>query len=303
MFKSIIDDVKHNFTIGNMVTKLIIINIIIYIVAALLIAFSRATIPFDVFIDNQLALSAQPIKVLMKPWTLISHMFLHTGLGHVLWNMVALNLFGRITGDLMGDRRILPLYFFGGLVAAAIFIVSSQLNGFPNFTAQGASGAIMAIAMTAGLIAPDYNVRLLLLGDVKLKYILFVFLFFDIIGTQAFDAGGNSGGHFAHLGGALAGVLFIYFYRKGSDILLPFERMINYLSGIKNPQPKQQPKSKLRVEYRSENIGKPKTSISSNSPSFQDKLDLILDKINVQGYEKLTQEEKDFLKEASNKNL
>ncbi len=300
MFRSIIDDVKQNFAIGNMVTKIIIVNVMIFIVAALLIAFS-ALYPFNDFIDNNFAISASPGIFLYKPWTFITNMFLHTGLFHVLWNMVGLNMFGRIVGDLLGDRRILPLYVFGGLLAAITFIVTSQIRGMDMAYAMGASGSVMAIAMTAGLVAPDYLVRLILIGDVKIKYIVFAFLFFDIIGSQGMD---NSGGHYAHLGGMLAGALFIFLYKEGYDILLPFERMFNFLSnGTTYKKPAS--KSKMRVEHRSEVLAnqqqKKSKPINSEVLSHQEKLDHILDKINVKGYAKLSDEEKTFLREASKK--
>lgn len=299
MFKSIIDDVKQNFAIGNMVTKIIMINVIIFIVAALLIAFDKLY-PFSAFINDYFAIHSSPKDFLYRPWTLITHMFLHVNLFHVLWNMVGLNLFGRIVGDLLGDRRILPLYIFGGLMACIVFIISSQLRGQMSF-ALGASGSIMAMAMTAGIIAPDYLVRLLLLGDVKIKYIVFAFLFFDIIGTQGMD---NSGGHYAHLGGMLGGFLFIFLYKKGIDVLLPMEQLFSFMStGIGSS--KTAPKPRMRVEHRSEVLVSQQQKKRKSSPidglTFQEKLDYILDKINLKGYDKLTEEEKAFLKEASKK--
>lgn len=299
MFKSIIDDVKQNFAIGNMVTRIIMINVIVFIVAALLIAFDKLY-SFSGFINEYFAIHSSPSVFLYKPWTFITHMFLHVNLFHVLWNMVGLNLFGRIVGDLLGDRRVLPLYIFGGLMACIVFIVSSQLRGQLSI-ALGASGSIMAMAMTAGIIAPNYLVRLLLLGDVKIKYIVFAFLFFDIIGSQGMD---NSGGHYAHLGGMLGGFLFIFLYKKGIDVLLPFEHLFNFIStGISRNRTA--PKPRMRVEHRSEVLVSQQQKKRKSSPidglTFQEKLDYILDKINLKGYDKLTEEEKAFLKEASKK--
>ena len=300
MFKSIIDDVKQNFSMGNMVTRLMIVNVAVFIVSALLIAFSRLY-PFDTFIYKYFALSALPSVFLYKPWTFLTHMFLHTGLYHILWNMVGLNLFGRITGDLLGDRRILPLYIFGGLLSAAAYIASYHI--FANVhgaIAMGASGSIMAIAMTAGLIAPDYIVRLLLIGDVKIKYIVFAFIFFDIIGTQATE---NTGGHFAHLGGALAGLLFIFLYKKGFDVLLPFERLFGFIAQSTEQKAPVKYRPRLKVEHRAESLVKRVSShLQEDELPYQEKLDRILDKIKEKGYDKLTKEEKEFLKEASNKN-
>jgi membrane associated rhomboid family serine protease len=300
MFRSIVDDVKQNFTQGTMVTKLIIINVAIYVVAALLIAFSKLY-PFNDIILNYFAIHGSPGNFLWKPWTFITNMFLHTSLGHILWNMIGLHLFGNIAGDLLGDKRILPLYIFGGLIAAITFILTSQIRGLDDSFALGASGSIMAIVMTAGLVAPDYEIRLLLIGNVKIKFIVAIFLFFDIIGSQGMD---NSGGHYAHLGGMFAGFLFIMLYKKGYDILKPFEQVFNYLSnGAKFERPRPMPK--MKVEYGGKSLASKSQSRPNTSPinkiDFQHKLDTILDKINADGYERLTKEEKDFLKEASKK--
>jgi membrane associated rhomboid family serine protease len=296
MFKSIIDDLKYALRTGNMITKIIIINVIVYVIAALLYAFSH-TIPFNTYIDRNFALSNQLQTILFHPWTLLTHMFLHVGFFHILWNMVGLNLFGGIVGDLLGDKRILPLYLFSGLVGGCIYILSTLLMGQMG-SAMGASAAVMGLAITAGLVAPDYVIRLLLIGDVKLKYIVFAFIFFDIIGTQASV---NAGGSYGHLGGALGGFLFIYFYKKGIDILLPISSLLDYLSKLfSKVKQKEKYNPKMKVEYRAESLSnKMKQVTTANNISKQERIDRILDKINDKGYTSLTVEEKDFLTKAS----
>jgi membrane associated rhomboid family serine protease len=294
MFRSIYDDVRRGLQTGNMVNRLIIINVIIYVVVALLFAFSH-TIRFDKFLTDHLAISNDWKTLLYNPWTVLTHMFMHAGFGHILWNMVGLNLFGSIVGDLIGDRRILPMYLFGGIFGAIFFILATLLMGHIS-TAMGASAAVMALAVTAGLIAPDYGIRLLLIGDVKLKYIVFVFIFFDIIGTQS---GINSGGHFGHLGGALAGFLFFSLYNKGVDILLPLERLINFIQNlfVTTSRSSAPYRPVMKVEYGSGNSSKKSSTLPSISK--QERVDLILDKINEKGYDNLSSEEKEFLKNAS----
>lgn len=299
MFRSLADDIRQNFNTGNMVTKLIIVNVAVFVVTALLFAFSKLY-PFDNWIHQYLCLSARPDYFLYRPWTFITHLFIHGGVFHLLWNMVGLNLFGRITGDLLGDRRILPLYIFGGLISGLIYLLSVNfILHAPNSFAMGASGSIMAIAMTAGLIAPDYIIRLLLIGDVKIKYIVAAFIFLDILGTQAEV---NTGGHFAHLGGALAGLMFIFLYKKGYDVLLPFEKLQQALTFQPKANKHIEHRAKMRVEHRSVRSQSMLTRKSQEeSLPFQEELDRILDKIKEKGYEKLSQEEKAFLKKASEK--
>ena len=161
---------------------------------------------------------------------------------------------------------------------------------------MGASGSIMAIAMTAGLIAPDYIIRLLLIGDVKIKYIVAAFIFLDILGTQAEV---NTGGHFAHLGEHWLALMFI-FYTKGYDVLLPFEKLQQTLF-----QPKAskhiEHRAKMRVEYRSVRSQSMLTVRVRKKARLQEELDRILDKIKRKGLRKLSQEEKAFLKKPVRK--
>lgn len=123
---------------------------------------------------------------------MFTSMFLHEGFWHLLWNMLFLYWFGRIVGDFIGDQRILPLYLLGGLTGAVVFFISANLlpYGMGGRFALGASAGVMAIVVAAGTISPDYIMRLLLLGDVKLKYIVAVLVFLDLI---LIPNGGNTG--------------------------------------------------------------------------------------------------------------
>ncbi|MFM2395311.1 MAG: hypothetical protein RLZZ546_3294, partial [Bacteroidota bacterium] len=237
--------------------------------------------------------------LLYRPWSILSHQFLHVSLGHIFWNMMSFYLFGRITGDLLGDRKILPLYLFGGIISAITFMIAAHfIYKDQAASAIGASGAIMAIAVTAAMIAPDYIVRLILLGDVKIKYIVFAFIFFDLIASQGMV---NTGGAYGHLGGALAGFMYIYLYKKGINLLKPIEYIINLFTRDRKEIYNER-RAKMRVEYRNDARSNAANKGSSSlSLSHQEQLDLILDKIRESGYEKLTSKEKEFLKEASKK--
>ena len=304
MLNSIIDDIKYQFNTGNTVTRIIIFNVAIFVVAAILHAYLQTTSYWNPIIDN-ISLSANPKDFIYKPWTFVSHMFVHIGFFHVLWNLIGLFTFGRIVGDLLGDKKILPLYFISGLFGALVFIVSSLLLHRENSLAYGASAAVLGLAMVAATIAPDYIIRLLFLGDVKIKFIVAFFIFIDIIGIPQGD---NTGGHFGHLGGMLGGFLVIFLYKKNYDIVSPLENLFSFLSGgytrSKKPLSRERKyPSKLKVEHRSESLAKNQTRKNNDlaKESFQERLDNILDKISQQGYENLTKEEKEFLNNASKK--
>ena len=130
------------------------------------------------------------------PWLIFSHMFTHIGVFHLLFNMLILYWFGRIAADLVGDHRMLPLYLYSGLSGALIYLLTAPLIYPGGSNLHGASAAIMGIVAAAGMTAPDYQMRLLLLGDVRLKYIVAALLLLYIAGIANLD---NVGGHFAHL--------------------------------------------------------------------------------------------------------
>jgi membrane associated rhomboid family serine protease len=295
MFRSIIDDIQYSFRSGNMVTRLLIINIAIFVFMALFKAFTQSGPAFE-FILKYTAVPGKIPELIYKPWTLVSSIFLHYGFFHVLWNMVGLYIFGRIIGDLAGDNKILPLYIFGGIFASLIYILSYQI--MPESIGQralGASGAVMAIAAAAAMIAPEYQIRLLLLGNVRIKYIVLAFIFFDLIGT----AGNvNTGGHIAHLGGVLFGFLFVSLMGTQYDLVDKFQSIQNVL-GSKKSYSRKRSRSKMQVTHRAEKSQS--VHIQRENPKIdkEAELDRILDKINQQGYEKLNDSEKKFLQDLS----
>jgi membrane associated rhomboid family serine protease len=295
MFRSILQDIKDMLKHGSMLNKLVIVNIMVFVVIGVLIRYLipslyGALIPY-------FALSSDIWWNLKHPWVFITHMFVHDGLYHIFWNMLLYYWFGTIIGDLIGDKKILPLFIYGGLTGAIIYIISYYFvlpQQYMGATAVGASAAVMATVVAAGVLAPDYKVRLILVGPVSIKYIVVVLLLMDMIGTAGNN---NTGGHFAHLGGALFGWFFISNLKRGVDLSEGFNGFWNKLTNVFRA--KKHRRSPLRVSHRSDNnMVKPKKS-DSTDPEFQKKLDGILDKINKVGYDQLTDEEKEFLFLAS----
>lgn len=308
MFNSLWDDLKREFSSGTMVTRLIIINCAVFVVINLVKIFMRAfsgfnnESPFTDFL-HLFCMSSDPIEVLTHPWSIITHMFLHEGFWHILWNMLFLYWFGRIVGDLIGNRHILPIYLLGGLAGGFAFFASVHLVGYGGLGvhhALGASGAVMAMVVAAGVLAPEYELNLLLIGSVKMKYVVMFLVFLDLIGI---GDNMNTGGHFAHLGGAAMGWFFIYRLREGHDMGAPISRLFtqlgNFFEGIFSGNKRKRP----RVVFRNkEKMAKGnRASDREFDLSHQEKLDSILDKIKQRGYESLSAEEKEFLFNASKK--
>jgi len=175
---------------------------------------------------------------------------------------------------------MLPLYVLGGIAGGLLFLIYTQTGGASGGLI-GASGSITCLMVAAACVAPDYEIRLILIGNVKLKYIALFLIIMDIamIGEQS-----NVGGRIAHLGGALLGGIFIYLLREGRDI--------TDFSWVKS-----KPQAKMEVVHNKKRPQRPQPKSNSD----QERIDEILDKINASGYDSLTAEEKEILYQASKK--
>lgn len=299
MLQSILEDVRREFRMGNMVTRLVIINIVGFLsinLIRLILWLGNAGVVHPLYyqIRKYLTLSSEPWFDLTHPWVLITSIFLHESFWHLLWNMLFLFWFGRIVGDLIGNHRVMPIYLLGGIFAGLIFILSAQFMPFGNhgeIYALGASGAVMALVVAAGMIAPDYGLHLILIGEVKLKYVVAVLVVLDLI-SLANDS--NTGGHFAHLGGAFFGYMFIVLIREGMDLSTGVNSLFASIGGLFQPG---RSKKGPRLVYVHENPKQKKASSREENP--QKKLDAILEKIKQKGIESLTEEERIFLEKQS----
>jgi hypothetical protein len=172
----------------------------------------------------------------------------------------------------------------------------------------GASAAVNGFMMLAASKFPDYQVRLILLGPVRIKYIVAVFLIIDLV---AISENSNTGGHLAHIGGAAMGWFIVYLWNNQNVDLIGWtngilDKIANFFRSLKGGQSKQGPT--VRVNYEKPKPKKRPIRQRKSTPppsasgqSHQEKLDGILDKIKVSGYDNLSAEEKDFLYNASKK--
>ena len=304
MFKSIAQDVKQQFAFGNRITRLIIFNAAVFVVVNLVSLFYTISSGFNpgggsnAFL-KYLALSADLSFDFAHPWVFLTHMFLHVGFFHFLFNMLFLFWFGRILGDFLGDHRIYPVYLLSGITGAIVFLIAAPFSHAAM--AYGASAAVMGIVAAAGTIAPDFNMRLMFIGNVRLKYIVLVLIGLDVfaLGSMA-----NFGGHIAHLGGALFGFIFVSMLQRGSDISEPVNKLFGWLQSLVSNEPgsrNKKKKSPMFARHIRQNKGQHSSDRSRKQNDHQEQLDVILEKIKVAGYESLTTEEKEFLFQASKK--
>jgi membrane associated rhomboid family serine protease len=306
VFRSILNDIRYQFQSGNTITRLIIVNVAVFLaimifklVLVLMGGFNPQHGLFET-VTQYLFLSDDLLWDARHPWTIITHMFTHVGFFHMLFNMMILYWFGRIAGDLLGDHRMLPLYLYSGLAGALIYLLSAPLIYEGGSNLHGASAAIMGIVAAAGITAPDYQMRLLFLGDVRLKYIVAGLLAIYIIGIANME---NVGGHMAHLGGAAFGFFYVHLLRQGHDLTRGFNRMLSLFKEPVKLQPRPS-KRKVTMEVRHRAANRKSDIQSPVEASFggeQQRLDSILDKIKESGYHNLSEEDKKFLHDASQK--
>jgi membrane associated rhomboid family serine protease len=232
--------------------------------------------------------------LLLKPWTVFTYMFVHTGLGHIFWNMMLLWFGGRLFRDLLGDKRLLGNYLLGGLSGFALFALSQNLlpgfHGGLHAGIQGASAAVLSVFVGIAAYRPDMVVHLILIGPVKLMYVAAVFVLLDLVGIGS----GDGVAHEAHIGGALYGLLSSLQLKQGRDWSLGFVELLERL------WPFRARKARMRVE-KSFTRSTPRSDARYNADKRekQARVDNILDKISRSGYDSLSKEEKDYLFKAS----
>ncbi|RYY55279.1 MAG: rhomboid family intramembrane serine protease [Chitinophagaceae bacterium] len=293
--------------LNNSLVTLIAINLVIFVTLAFVQAVyflqygdSGNAIPrFNADWVSWFALPADPDTLLTHPWTILTYMFTHTGVWHVIGNMLWLWVFGYILQDLTGTKKLVPLYLYGALGGALVFILA--YNIFPGLRPQlpyqtliGASAGVMAIAVAVTTISPGYRVLPVLNGGIPIWIIMIIYLIIDLAGIPS----GNTGGHLAHLAGALMGFLFVVSFRRGYDWGAWINNFFEWINNLFNPEkPKRGRVIKSELFYKSKSQPYKKTANVT-----EQRIDEILDKISVKGYDSLTDDEKDLLKRASGKN-
>lgn len=302
---NILEDFKQSFRTGNILNQIIVINVVVFAVFGVLGVFFTLSGQSALFntITSYLMLPADPARVILQPWSLITYFFFHKGVFHILWNMLFMYWFGRLITEYLGQNKLLGLYVWGGIGGGLLYLLVYNLVPYfapavPNSVLLGASGGVIAIVVGAATFQPNYSVHLLLLGPVKMKYIAA----FYVLTSFLQSTGSNAGGEIAHLGGALMGFLMISQLQKGNDWSKPVVSFITWVKSLFKPQPK------IKVSYRSERKEKAhagtsaktsKKATKSNDTASQEEIDAILDKISEKGYDALSKAEKQKLFNAS----
>jgi membrane associated rhomboid family serine protease len=286
---NILDDLKSQFKSGDVTTKLIFWNIALFIGRFLFFGLLNL-VGFKINYMSYVSLSSNPADLFWKPWSLLTYAFFHADFFHILFNLVVLNFVGRLFLTFFTQKQFLGLYILAAIFAGIGFIVGFYVLGM-NAPIIGASAAIMAILFAVTTYSPLMNVRLLLIGNVKLWHIAAVYLVIDLMNMQL----ENTGGHISHLAGGLFGFIFIQLLKNGIDLSKIVTAIIDFFANLFTKSPST-PFKKVHKNYVKP-AEKQQSKIITKDKN-QQQIDVILDKISQSGYDSLSKIEKEFLFKA-----
>jgi membrane associated rhomboid family serine protease len=207
---------SNRFPLG--VKWLLISNTAIFIIAVLMR-------PFNDDLDRNLWLFPSMVVKTYAIWQPFTYLFIHRDFGHILWNMLALWMFGAEIERLWGTQRFLRFYFSCGVGAGLVCVVAAYLSRNPNTPTVGSSGAIYGVLLAYALLFPD---RLILFGfliPIKVKYFVMIIGAITFLQSYLVAAGMPGGGVavFAHLSGLVIGYLILRGKRLKISIQQPLE--------------------------------------------------------------------------------
>ncbi|MEI6950652.1 rhomboid family intramembrane serine protease [Paraflavisolibacter sp. H34] len=291
---------------GNALVMLIAMQLVVFVLLAfikVIYYFTYGKTGLGVYQSQILEWVTLPANLsvfITRPWTLFTHMFVHDDVWHIVANMLWLWAFGYILQDMAGNRKIIPVFIYGALAGAAVYMLALNIipglqDNLVHARALGASAGVMAIAIASTTLAPNYRIFPLINGGIPLWVLTAIFVIIDLA-TIPYN---NAGGHIAHLAGGAMGYLFVAMLRKGYDWSNWMNNCFDWVSNLFNPaKPKKGKNMKTELFYKSTIPPFKKTSNLS-----QQKVDEILDKISQKGYHSLTEDEKEILRRASKEDL
>jgi membrane associated rhomboid family serine protease len=299
--------IKHSrFTLGqdgNALVGLFTLNVIFFLIllTAQVAYFFYQQTPelYNAQVVQWFELPANLTKLSERPWTLLTYMFSDTGnnLMRILSNMLWLWAFGYILQEMTGNDKIIPVYIYGGVLGGITFIAANYLippihSQIDHAALLGANAGTMAVAMATTTLSPNHKFFTMIRGGIPIWVLMGVYLFIDLVGVSSMNAAFS----LSHIGGALAGFLFVLFMRKGRDGSVWMNNFYTWLTNLFNPNKKGQDHStKNKVFYKTGN----RSPYNKKAIITQQRVDEILDKINQRGYQFLTDEEKQILKKAA----
>ncbi|MFI5252715.1 MAG: rhomboid family intramembrane serine protease [Bacteroidota bacterium] len=269
---------------------LLVTNIAVFVLARFFSIFAIRGVGIDPVIESLLFLF--PLGRGFEPWQLITYMFMHGGMMHLLFNMFALWMFGMELENDWGSKKFLGYYLLCGIGAGISNLLLGPLFGAAGPTV-GASGAIYGVLIAFGMMYPDRPIFIYFLLPIRARYFVILYIALELYAGVTGTADGVA--HFAHLGGAAVGL----FYMLIDGGFIPVQRLFH--------QSKQRFVTQEHVNEFSRNGHDDVTDAkyydlhNDDNRIDQERIDQILDKISQNGYQSLTDDEKRILFDASKK--
>lgn len=290
-----IDKIRHDAFKGNYLTRLLYLNISVFLLYGLLnvfvTLFTGDRNAVQLYAIDLLALPSDPVKLLTRPWTILTYMFTHLRLRHILFNMLILYFSGKMFMEYLGQKRMLALYIYGGIGGGLLYVVISNFSPLIiQDNMVGASAGTTAVLIAGAIYLPNIPIRLWGIFELKYWMLAVGIVFFDILSLT----GNNAGGHIAHLGGAMVAYFFIRSMRNGHEWNVYLFQVIDAVRNTlyRNSRKRRGFKFGERNYTKYEEV---KTKKANTTNPDTSKMDEILDKIKEKGYDSLSKEEKAYL--------
>jgi len=300
-----LNELKSFFRKKDMLSRLILINVVTFtVINVISLLFYLLNID-QAFVQQNgisrlayyLSLPSDIFSFLLRPWSIITYMFVQEGVFHLFFNMLMLYVGGQIFNRFIGAEKLLSVYVISGIAGALMYMLT--FNIFPAFGtlvnssfAIGSSAAVLGIFIAAATYVPNLEMNFVILGNVKLKYIAILFIILDLLNIR----NGNSGGHIAHIGGAIYGYFFAIQLKKNIDYSLLFNKYWQLVTGIFH---KKGQKPHFQNVHRNRKRPITDEEYLKTKNKTQAEINTILEKIKKSGYESLTTIEKQRLFQAS----
>ena len=242
-----------------------------------------ANVFFNDRVQYWFSLSPEFNKLFTKPWSIVVYAFTNVSILGFISNMLWLWAFGYILQDLVGNKKLVPVYIFGEFFGGLIFVIISLfIQTSQSFLFEGSNTAIIAVAVATTTLSPNYKIFQQIGSGFSLWILAAIYLLLDV----SYLAYTNWAIVGAHIMSALVGYIFIQQLKTGKDMGAWMYNMINGIQNVFNP-PKKNNFKAIKSHKKLED-------------ETQLKIDNILDKINQKGYDNLSKEDKDFLEKNSN---
>ena len=242
---------------------LLIINVVVFLPTFLIP-------PLKAFIFDWFSVYPATLGTSLQLWRLVTYQFLHStrGFGHIFWNMVWLYFFGTMLEPFWGSRKFLTFYLVCGVAGGVLYPLLALVGWLSVGPLVGASGAILGVLVAVAILFPTSRIFFFGLFPVRVRIVAIVFLVFAILTLLRPYQIGNAGGEAAHLGGMVAGAVYVF---------------------------SQSWRDKFRLKMRSGAWEKKMTS----QRNLQVEVDRILEKVHSEGIQSLTMKEKRILRQGT----